>query len=76
MGPVISEQEAIARAKKVAQEQGWAWADPALATYRAAWFGKGGKWEIFSNAHGKGAMARVVIDAETGAVLDKGYIPR
>jgi hypothetical protein len=73
---VISEQEAISRAKKIAEEQGWAWVEPALATYRAAWFGKAGKWEIFSNAHGLGAKARVVLDGQTGAVIEKGYIPR
>ena len=73
---MMTEQEAIDRAKKVALEQGWAWVEPALATLRRPWFGKGGKWEIFSNAQGLGAKARVVIDAQTGAVLEKGYIPR
>jgi len=73
---VISEEEAISRARKIAEEQGWAWVDPALAIFRAAWFGEGGKWEILSNAHGLGAKARVVIDGETGAVLAKGYVPR
>jgi hypothetical protein len=51
-------------------------AHPASATFREPWFGKGGIWEVFSNAAGLGAKARVVIDAQTGAVLDKGYIRR
>jgi hypothetical protein len=72
----MSEEEAIVRAKHVAQEQGWAWVEPADATLHRAWFGKGGKWTIFSNAHGLGAKARVVIDALTGEVLEKGYVPR
>jgi len=73
---MITEQEAIARAKKVVKEQGWAWVEPARTNFRRQWFGKGGKWEIYSHAYGLGAMARVVLDAETGEVLDKGYISR
>jgi hypothetical protein len=73
---VITEADAIGRARKVAEAEGWAWVEPAQATLRRAWFGGGGKWEIQSNARGLGAKARVVLDAVTGAVLDKGYVPR
>jgi Peptidase propeptide and YPEB domain len=73
---MMTEQEAIARAKQVASEQGWAWAEPALATLHRRWFGKGGRWEIFSHASGLGAKVRIVIDAETGEVLEKGSIAR
>jgi hypothetical protein len=31
---------------------------------------------VFSNARGLGAKSRVVIDALTGDVLEKGYVPR
>ena len=73
---MISEDEAVNRAKRVALEQEWAWIDPAHTTLRSRWFGKGGTWEIFSNGSGLGAKVRVVLDAETGAVLEKGYVPR
>ena len=73
---MITEQEAIDRAKQVAEAQGWGWAEPAYASLSRLWFGKGGKWEIFSNARGLGTKVRVVIDAQTGAVLEKGYMPR
>jgi len=73
---MLSEEQAVARAKEVAAEEGWAWADPAQATLRRAWLGKGGKWEILSNAQGMGAKVRMVIDAETGEVLSKGHVPR
>lgn len=72
----MTEGEAIAIARAAAEQEGWAWVEPALATFREPWFGKGGKWKIFSNALGLGAKARVVIDAQTGAVLEKGYIRR
>ena len=73
---MTTEEEAISRATQVAVENGWAWVGPARATLRRAWFGPGAKWEIFSNAGGLGAVVRVVIDRETGAVLEKGYVPR
>lgn len=72
----MTEPEAVARARQVAEEEGWAWVEPALTTWRPAWFGKGGKWEIVSNAQGLGAKVRVVLDARTGAVLEKGAVPR
>jgi hypothetical protein len=56
----VTEGEAIAIARATAEQEGWAWVEPALATFREPWFGKGGKWEIFSNALGLGAKARVV----------------
>jgi hypothetical protein len=72
----VTEDEAVSIARAAAECEGWAWVEPAHATFRRPWFGKGGKWEIFSNAQGLGAKVRVVIDAQTGAVLEKGYIPR
>lgn len=75
-GPRVTEGEAIAIARAAAEQEGWAWVEPALATFRQPWFGKGGRSEIFSNALGLGAKARVVVDAQTGAILEKGYVPR
>ena len=73
---MVTESEAIAAARRIAAQEGWAWVDPAVATLRRAWLGKGGKWEVISHALGLGAKVRVVIDAETGTVLERGYIPR
>ncbi len=75
---MITEHEAIDRAKQVAEAQGWGWAEPVLATLYRPWFGlgKGGKWEVFSNVQRVGGNVRVVIDALTGEVLEKGYNAR
>ena len=73
---MLGEKEALDLAKRAAAQQRWVWIEPARATLRRPWLGEGGTWEIYSNANGLGAIARFVIDAETGAVLDKGYIPR
>jgi hypothetical protein len=73
---LISEAEAIRLAKQLADEKGWGWLDPPYATLRRPWFGPGGRWEIFSNAAGKGPKVRVVLDAQSGQIIDQGYIPR
>jgi hypothetical protein len=73
---MISEEEAVARAKSLAQSEGWAWVDPAIATWRPGWSSGTGRWEVFSNAQALGAKVRVVIDGRSGAILEKGYIPR
>lgn len=73
---LMSEAEAIRVAKQLADEMGWGWLDPAYATLRRRWFGPGGRWEILSNAVGKGPKVRVILDAQSGQVIEKGYIPR
>jgi hypothetical protein len=73
---VISEAEAILLAKQLAEEKGWGGLDPAYATLRHPWFGPGGRWEILSNTAGKGPKVRVILDAQSGQVIEKGYIPR
>ncbi len=72
----MTEQEAVDIARRVAEQEGWAWVEPTLADLRRPWFGRGGRWEIFSHRLGLGAKVRVVIDDQTGEALEKGYIPR
>lgn len=74
---VISWREAIALAKAFAQQMGWAWVEPARADPRSAARDAPPCWEVYSHASGGlGAMARVAVNARTGAILDHGYIPR
>lgn len=73
---MIDEATAIAIARATAKEEGWAFVEPVATTFRRPWFGSGGRWEIRTHAAGLGAMARFVIDASDGRVIDKGYIPR
>ncbi len=72
----MTESEAVQRAREIAEAKGWAWVEPSTSCFRRAWFGGGGKWQIFSNASGLGAKVRIVIDDATGTVLEEGYIPR
>jgi hypothetical protein len=73
---MINEAEAIAIARAAADAEGWAFVEPVATTLRRPWFGGGGRWEIRTNARRLGAIARFVIDASDGRVIEKGYIPR
>jgi hypothetical protein len=73
---VIGQDEAVERAKTLARERGWVWQEPATSILRRRWFRAGGRWEILSNALALGAKVRVVLDAESGEVLEEGYVPR
>jgi hypothetical protein len=72
----MTREEAVKIAEKVAEENDWIWVEPVEAMWHPRWFGEGGRWEIFSNAQRLGAKVRVVVEAPSGKVLEKGYIPR
>lgn len=73
---MITEAQAIRIAQQLAQENAWAWVEPVQTVYRKTWLGKPKRWEVYSNANKLGAKVKVFIDANSGAVLEKGYIPR
>jgi len=73
---MIDRERAIELARQVAVERGWAFAEPLEVLQRKGWFGRPGRFEIETNAGSKGTKARFVIDADSGAVLSAGYIPR
>ncbi|MBI3683379.1 MAG: hypothetical protein HY235_23645 [Acidobacteria bacterium] len=72
----MTREEALVRARRAVEVEGWPWEEPAEAHYREACSGQAGTWEIFTNVHEKGARARVKLNAETGEVLEKGHISR
>jgi len=73
---IITEAEAIKRAKEAVEENGWDWVEPIEVTWRSSsWFGKRGKWEIFTNTLIIGAWVRIVIDDE-GQILEQDRVPR
>ena len=67
----MTSDEAIARAKALAEREGWPFREPASARLVTQH-----RWEVLSNAHSLGVKVRVVIDAHSGEIIDKGYIPR
>jgi hypothetical protein len=74
---MISEQQAVERARSIARERGWTWREPVRVTRsrRFVLFGRE-RWSVRSNANMRGAIVFVVIDAHDGALLHAGYVPR
>lgn len=73
---MIDQVEAITIARLAADKEGWAFAEPVVARLRRPWFGRGGRWEIWTNGVNRGTRARFVIDLQDGRVIEKGYLPR
>lgn len=72
----IDQETAILIARQWAANQGWAFAEPVSLITRRSWRGQVLRYEIETNAGLKGTKARFVIDANTGAVIDAGYLAR
>lgn len=74
---MIEADEAVAIARGRAEVNGWRWSQPISCELRRGGFGnRGSRYEIWTNAQSRGTKARFTIDAESGAVLQEGYIPR
>jgi hypothetical protein len=68
--PVISEEAAVLIARQACETRGWAW----RGTIRV--WSRWGKWVVLTNAQAIGANARIVIDQQTGTVVNASYAPR
>lgn len=74
---MISEGEALQRARAVAEERGWRWERPVAVTLsrRFIVFGRR-RWHIRTNSEMRGCNVYIVVDGEDGAVLHAAYLPR
>ncbi len=73
---MIDKDAAVAIARERAVQKGWAFPEPIEIVHHRGWLGGKGRYEIETNAGRRGTKAVFVIDAETGAILTEGYIPR
>ncbi len=73
---MITSEDAMRIARDRAKEHGWGLAEPISVETRRAWSGRIKSYEIHSNPRLRGTKARFTIDAETGAILAEGYLPR
>lgn len=73
----LTPAEAIDRARLVARQRGWTWvgAVRVSTTLLAAMFGPR-TYEVLSNAGDRGPNVRVVVDIDTGEVLDSVFFAR
>jgi hypothetical protein len=73
---MINRDQAIEIARNSAAEQGWGLQEPLQVTERRRWRGGVDSYDIVTNPAMRGTSARFVIDATTGEIRSKGYIPR
>lgn len=73
---MIDEDAARKIARDRAEKNGWAFAEPVVVLRRRGWFGQRDRFDVETNAGNRGTKARFAIDAETGQVLEEGYVPR
>lgn len=73
---MISENDAVKIARQIAEDRSWGWEEPVEVIFRHSWLGKPLRYEVYSNVLKIGAKVKVVIEANTGDILEKGYIRR
>lgn len=73
----MTDDEALERARSVAQSRGWEWEGRiAISRYRTFPIFGARQVEVWSNADSRGCNCRVVLDEETGEVVEAAWLPR
>jgi hypothetical protein len=73
----MTHEEAIERARALAEERGWTWREPVRVTERRDFVLLGRRRLcVRSNADSRGTNVLVELDAETGEVLHAAWLPR
>jgi hypothetical protein len=72
----VTSDEAIARAKVIANDQRWPWREPAFAAWRRRGLLGGFEpyWEVISNAQAYGENVRVAFVARTGRMFRSAFV--
>jgi hypothetical protein len=72
----VVREDAIARAKVHAEQQGWSWREPVHAETCRPWLIGAMRWRVVSNYGVRGMNARIEIDDATGEIVKSSYVPR
>ncbi|MDY6784810.1 MAG: hypothetical protein SW833_20080 [Cyanobacteriota bacterium] len=69
-------RKVVALAKEIAEEKNWIWlGDVKVVKYRKGFFGRF-LWRVTTNSKCRGCNIKIVIDDETGEVIESAYLPR
>jgi hypothetical protein len=72
----VTQDEAVAVAKAVAEKQNWAWTEPVRAhRFRRWWFGPP-CWRVTTNAEQRGRNVIVTIGDVSREIIQASYAPR
>lgn len=73
----LSEQDALARARALAEERGWPWLEPVEVSRERSLVVVGReRWVVTTHVGYRGASARIVMNADDGSIVSAGYLPR
>ncbi|PWT82228.1 MAG: hypothetical protein C5B58_08575 [Acidobacteria bacterium] len=72
---LISEADAVRLARGVAEKEVWTWLEPVEAQLVQA-HGGAWQWNVCSNAGRRGVNVRIVMDAVSGDIIAKAFLPR
>jgi hypothetical protein len=70
----MTEPEALALARSVAEGEGWPFLEPISIVYRKRWFGRGGIWTIHTHINSMNGQVGITIDDTTLAILEKRFV--
>lgn len=70
----MTEPEALALARAVAEMEGWPFLEPVSIVYRRRWFRRGGTWTIHTHINAMSAHVGITVDDGTGEVLEKRFV--
>ena len=70
----MTELEAPAFARNVADQEGWPFLEPVSIVYRRRWFGRGGVWTIHTHMSSMNGQVGITIDDRTAAVIEKRFV--
>jgi len=70
----MTEPEALALARSIAEAEGWPFLDPISIVYRKHWFGRGGTWTIHTHINSISGQVGITIDDKTRAIVEKRFV--
>jgi hypothetical protein len=70
----MTEAEALALARSVAEAQGWPFLEPISIVHRKRWFRRGGTWTIHTHVNAMSARVGIVIDDLTREIIEKRFV--
>ena len=70
----LTESEALALARTVAEAQGWPFLEPVSITFRRHWFRRGGTWTILTHFNVMGGNVGITLDDVTRQVVEKRFV--
>jgi hypothetical protein len=70
----MNQEEVLEVARATAAQESWPFLEPISVVFRKRWFRRGGTWTVHTHINAMNARIGLVIDDQTGAVLEKRFV--